>query len=181
MNTMLEAKDVGQDCAPFGASHGRGRSVPCGTELAGATTPSEKLRAILAAERSRAEGAEDPVQAFEVIRDMLRPAQRRTRRSEAELGQSSDFVRKLYERLPELVAVAFAGPGEKVDHARLAAFEARLLDQVFALVQEVLELGLVERNRCYDPQAITVRLGPVQELIALIRMSQERRKETTDG
>jgi hypothetical protein len=152
-----------------------------GLEIAGATTPSEKLRAILAAERSRVEGAEDPVQAFEVIRDMLRPAQRRTRRAEAELACSSDFVRKLYDRLPELVAVAFAGPGDRVDQKRLAAFEARLLDQVFALAQEVLELALVERSRCYDPQAIAVRLGPVEELIALIRMSQERRKETTDG
>jgi hypothetical protein len=152
-----------------------------GLDIGGATTPSEKLRAILAAERSRVEGVGDPVQAFDVVRDMLRPAQRRTRRAEAELGHASDFVRKLYDRLPELMAIAFAGPGDEVDRARLVAFEGRLLDQVFALVQEVLELGLVERSRCYDPRAIEARLGPVNELVALIRMSRERRKETTDG
>ena len=152
-----------------------------GLEIGGATTPSEKLRAILAAERSRVEGEGDPVQAFEVVRDMLRPAQRRTRRAESDLGLSSDFVRKLYDRLPEIAAIAFAGPGDQVDRDRLVAFEGRLLDQVFALLQEVLELGLVERSRCYDPRAIRSRLDPVVELVGLIRMSRERRKETTDG
>jgi hypothetical protein len=145
-------------------------------EIAGATTPSEKLRAVLAAERSRAEGARDPHQAFEIVRDMLRPAHRGVKHAEAEQGISSDFVRKVYDRLPEIVAVAFVGLGEGADRKGLTSFEARLLDQVFALVQEVLELGLTARGRCYDPKAVTARLEPVLELVDLIRLSQERRK-----
>src|SRR5436853_7896774 len=88
-----------------------------GLEISGATTPSEKLRAVLAAERNRWERAQDPAEAAEFIRDLLRPAQRRVRKLETELHRSSDAVLKLYERLPDVMASAFAGPpsdaGEK--------------------------------------------------------------------
>ena len=147
-----------------------------GLEISGATTPSEKLRAILANERTRWERAQDPAEAAEFIRDLLRPAQRRVRRLEADAHKSSDAVLKLYERLPELTASAFAGPAGDADGKSLAAFEARLLDQVFALLQEILELGLLSHSRCYDPQAIASRLSPVLELVELMRISRERRK-----
>ena len=57
-------------------------------DIAGATTPSEKLRALLTAERTRGEGAGDPHRSFEIIRDLLRPAQRGIRLAEAEQGIS---------------------------------------------------------------------------------------------
>ena len=147
-----------------------------GLEISGATTPSEKLRAILTAERTRWERAQDPAEAAEFVRDLLRPAQRRVRRLEADAHKSSDAVLKLYERLPELTATAFAGPAGDADGKSLATFEARLLDQVFALLQEILELGLLSHSRCYDPQAIASRLSPVLELVELMRISHERRK-----
>jgi hypothetical protein len=147
-----------------------------GLEISGATTPSEKLRAVLANERNRWERAQDPAEAAEFMRDLLRPAQRRVRKLEAEVHKSSDAVLKLYERLPELTAAAFAGPASDGDGKSLTAFEARLLDQAFALLQEILELGLLSHSRCYDPQAIASRLGPVLELVELMRISQERRK-----
>lgn len=145
-------------------------------EVAGATTPSEKMRAVLAAERKRWEGSRDPVEAIEFVRDLLRPAQRSVRRLEAETHQSSDFILKLYERLPEILATAFIGPQGGKDAGALVAFEAQLLDQVFALLQETLELGLIVRSRCYDHGAIAARLEPVLELLDLIRLSRERRK-----
>ena len=86
-----------------------------GLEISGATTPSEKLRAILTAERTRWERAQDPAEAAEFVRDLLRPAQRRVRRLEADAHKSSDAVLKLDERLPELTATAFAGPAGDAD------------------------------------------------------------------
>lgn len=150
-------------------------------EIPGATTPSEKMRAILAAERGRSEGASDIEQAFVVVHELLRPAQRRIRSLEAETGATSDFVRKLYDRLAEIVASAVVGPPEHADRTALAAFEARLLDRAFAFIQEVLELGLLARSRCYDHDAIASRLGPVLELVELIRLSADRRKGGSHG
>ncbi|MEL6365245.1 MAG: hypothetical protein AAFR11_10455 [Pseudomonadota bacterium] len=155
-----------------------------GTEIAGATTPSEKLRAMLAAERRRREGAEDPAEAVEMFADMLRPAQRRVRGLAEEADLSSEAIAKLYERLPELLGVAYSGPRRAKGEAAeivLKRFEGRLLDQAFALLEDVLALGMLSEARCYDPDAISKRLGPVLELVELIRLSRERRDGGNKG
>ena len=153
-------------------------------QIGGATTPSEKLRALLAAERRRREGAEDPAEAVEMFADMLRPAHRRVRGLAEEAETTSEAVAKLYERLPELVGVAYSGPrrakGEAADFV-LKRFEGRLLDQAFALVEDILALGMLSQARCYDPDAITARLGPVMELAELIRLSRQQRGENNKG
>lgn len=147
-------------------------------EIGDARTPSEKLRALLHAERRRQEGVDDPLEAADMFRDLLQPAKRRIRRRETKTGARSDFLMKLYDRLPEIAGAAFSGPDEKIKDSSkaLTTFENDVLDNVFALVQETLELGLTTRNRCYDATGIEKRLAPVLEILELINMSKQRRK-----
>ena len=152
-------------------------------EIGDARTPSEKLRALLHAERRRQEGVNDPLEASDMFRDLLQPAKRRVRKLEAKTGARSDFLTKLYDRLPEIAGAAFSGADEKAKDVanNLAAFEKEMLDEVFALIQETLELGLVTHNRCYDPSGIEKRLAPVLEILELINMSRQRRKGELNG
>lgn len=148
-----------------------------GLDIADARTPSEKLRALLRAERRRQEGIDDPLEAVDFFRDTLQPAKRRIRQLETKAGTRSDFLMKLYDRLPEIAGAAYSGPDEKVKapSKTLLAFENEILDNVFALIQETLELGLTTRNRCYDVTAIEKRLTPVLEILELINISKQRR------
>ncbi|MEM9494913.1 MAG: hypothetical protein AAGA09_02825 [Pseudomonadota bacterium] len=147
-------------------------------EIEDARTPSEKLRALLHAERRRQEGVHDPVEAADMFRDLLKPAKRGVRRREMSAEQRSDFLAKLYERLPEIAGGAFAGPDARSKDlaGALKKFEAEMLDEVFAFIQETLELGLTTRARCHDPAAFEKRLAPVLEILELMNMSRKRRK-----
>lgn len=149
-----------------------------GLEIGGARTPSEKLRALLHAERRRQEGIEDPLEAADMFRDLLQPAKRRIRRLESKASIRSDFMTKLYDRLPEIAGPAFSGPDDDPKDAasHLKSLESQMLNDVLGFVQETLELGLTKRNRCYDPAGIEKRLAPVLEILELINMSKERRK-----
>lgn len=143
-----------------------------------ARTPSEKLRALLHAEKRRQEGVGDPMQAADMFRDMLAPAKRRVRRLEGQANMRSDFLTKLYDRAPDMAGAAFAGPEEKTKNPAksLEKFENERLDDIFAFIIEMLELGLTSRNRCYDDAGIEKRMAPVLEILELINMSKQRRK-----
>lgn len=148
-------------------------------EIAGATTPSEKLRALLHAERRRSEGVADPIEAADMFRDLLQVARRRWRRAELNAGIRSDFIARLHERLPELFARIYAGPvaGEaKNKLAELKSYESILIEEVFSLVQEVLEFALLSRNRCYDHHAITKKVEPLLEIAELVSISKARKE-----
>ena len=152
-------------------------------EIGDARTPSEKLRALLHAERKRQVGVDDPIEEADMFRDLLQPAKRRIRRLETKSNLRSDFLTKLYNRLPEIAGAAFSGPDEKAKDAtsNITGFESDMLNDVFAFIQETLELGLTTRNRCYDPAGIEKRLAPVLEILELINMSKERRKGANNG
>ena len=156
-------------------------------DLGDARTPSEKLRALLQAERKRNQGIRDPVDAADVFRDLLQPARRRVRRFENEAGIRSDFLAKFFDRLSEMAGVAAAGPGKTTKGGKakdtaqtMEAFESDLLDEVFLFILESIELGLTQRNRCYDSSGIEKRLGPVLEILDLINISKERRRGDTN-
>lgn len=133
-------------------------------EVSGAVTPSEKLRALLQQARQRAEGLEDEREGADAYKMAVRPAERRVRTAETAVGARSDLARKLYDRVPELMATLAAGPQGKPGRADLVQFEDRLAIQAYALVEELLELGSASSNRAYDPERLTSRIAPSLEV-----------------
>lgn len=150
-----------------------------GLNLADARTPSEKLRALLRAERRRQENGGDLIDAAEMFADMLQQPRRRIWESEADNGPRSKFLIKLYDKLPRLMAAAYVGPkhGTKESVKSIAQFESEALRDVFVFIQEILELGLTSQSRCYDLDAFDEGLEPVVEIIDLINLSKERRRK----
>jgi hypothetical protein len=145
-------------------------------DVEGAATPSEKMRAILQAERQR-HGGEGTAEGFEdTLRSMMKRARQQVRSLEKDQGLRSDLVARLYERVPEIAASLMAGVGRK----SLVEFEAALASDVYGLMSEFLSLALVSRNRVYADRVAVPHLAPVLELAELIRTSQVPREDQND-
>ncbi|HRE42520.1 MAG TPA: hypothetical protein PKY87_00950 [Terricaulis sp.] len=145
-------------------------------EIAGAATPSEKLRAILAHTRQRAEGVSDEAEGAEAFRASVRPSERRLRAWEIERGMRSDLVRKLYDRVPEMMATLAAGPSAQAARDGLPQFEDRLSIQAYALVEDLLELALASTNRAYDPDRLSTRVMAAFDVIDRVKAPAVKKK-----
>ncbi len=149
-------------------------------EVPGATTPSEKLRAIIAEARERHRGDLDYNRAVLAIQQMLGPARGRVRAAEHERQVHSDLVATVFDWLPEALASAITPPksgGDSATAVDLLGFESVLAEQVFRLVDSILRMGVTARCRCYEPQAVASRIGPVVEVARLIDASVNTRME----
>ncbi|MFC6655727.1 hypothetical protein ACFQEX_09480 [Roseibium salinum] len=137
-------------------------------EVQGARTPSDKMREILRIAREREEGTQDVAACEDMLRSMTRPAERGLRQLQRETGMRSDFVIKLYERLPEMVAeLVAAAPGPDMGQEELKQFEASLSAEV-ALIEEIFDLGLTSQSRTYDPELMDRGLEPILEIARLL-------------
>ncbi|MEQ8405648.1 MAG: hypothetical protein RKE49_11155 [Oceanicaulis sp.] len=145
-------------------------------EIGDAATPSEKMRALLASERRLRAGPRDAGEASEMLGDLMRPARRRLRQDEEAAGAHSEVLQRVYDRLPELVALALAGPeapGEAKDAAAaLEHFEERVIDQAFALLEDLMQIGLLREPRALNREALKTRLSAVIELAELAKMAK---------
>ncbi len=154
-------------------------SFLAGLDIEGAVTPSEKLRALLTSERRLREGAADPAATEEMLEDLCRPARRRVRRAEAETGQRSEVVQKLYDRVPKLAALALTGPsqdeGVNQDKA-LADWEAQWVELALALCEDLLHVGLISDPRSFNKHTIKDNLTPIIELAELIKIADKQAK-----
>lgn len=147
----------------------------------GASTPSEKLRAILETARRRHEGEHDFDNALQFVEDIVRPSAHRLRTAQRRLGLRSDFVGKLYEHLPHMLADLVANAPTADDQSvEFQQFEAALADQFFALMEEVLDLGLTSQPRTYDPQLIRQKSEPIIEIVALLKQTRSELEDEAD-
>lgn len=146
-------------------------------EVQGARTPSDKLREILKAARAREEGVQDVAACEDLLRSMARPAEKRVRQLQRGSGRRSDFVMKLYERIPEIFAelISSAPEAGAEEGKDLHAFEAELSAEVFSLIEEVFDLGLTSPNRTYDPALMDRGLRPILEISEILQ--RKRRSE----
>lgn len=139
-------------------------------DIGEAHTPSEKMRALLASERRLRAGPRDAGEASEMLSDLMRPARRRLRDAEREAPVRSEALEKLYDRLPELAALALAGPAADAKAGELAGFEARMLEHAFSLFEDLMRIGLLSEPRCHDAEALKIRLAAVAELADLVKI-----------
>lgn len=151
-------------------------------DAAEAKTPSDKIRAILAEARRRQEGAEDFTGCVENVEDMLRPALARLRQLQRDEGVHADFLLRLYERMPEIMAELVTGVSEQGDKTRaMAASEQRVGEHVFRLLEDILNFLLTSRTRTQTPRLMEDKVAPILEILALIEMKQSKAKEPNHG
>lgn len=148
--------------------------------IPGATTPSEKLRHLIADVHHRARGPIDYPESIYQTQQWLAPLLEAIQSAENRLDLHSDIVSLLREWLPDFLAqVRLAGIPDKagLSAEALQELEQIVADRLFRLMERTLQLALISRCRCYDPELLTKRMDYLQQLTALITTQQADNKE----
>jgi len=149
-------------------------------QVGGATTPSDKLRAIIDAARRRQMGAQDYRGCMAMMQDLIGPVSTYAREQEHICQVHSELVTRVLDWLPDTMAftVASMSPaGEGSDADSLQAMEDGIADRVFRLMESVLQMGVTQRCPCYNPRAIQSRVGPILDLARVIGVAHQRVEE----
>lgn len=167
------------------------KSVPISTRLSSedadflaewrcsdATTPSEKLRAMVSEVRRRQEGVKDYSGALQVATGLIGATLHAVRTAEHEAGVHSELVGRVVEWLPECLAflIAAAGARDSLDRGALDEIEQGLADRVMVLMQSVLQMAVTPKCPCYNPQIIKERIQPVLDLAEVVLVENDRLK-----
>lgn len=140
-------------------------------EVDGATTPSEKLRALIASAKARKAEGRSYEANLALVRELLESVSQSLRARELATRQRSELIADTLYWLPDLVAFLMTGPGgkpSKHDARDMIEFEAGVAQRIFHFIEAVLRLGVTARAPCYRPGVISEGLAGTLELAQLI-------------
>ncbi|MDJ0789007.1 MAG: hypothetical protein QNK05_19545 [Myxococcota bacterium] len=144
--------------------------------LDGASTPSDKVRSLLADARRRHDGFRDYASCLAMSHEMLAPTLQLVQELENRTGVHSEPVSKLAEWLPEALAfflTTFPEDGEENDLEQIHALERGSVDRIFRLISATLRLGVTQECQAYDRSVIRQRIPPVLELADIVRAGMD--------
>jgi hypothetical protein len=135
----------------------------------GASTPSDKIRALVAQLKRQHEGAVDYGASLTWMRDLVAPFVTRIGALEHRQGNHSEVVRLVAEWLPQTMALIVAeNGGGALTQPKAQQIEERLIAKVFQLITGILRLSVTQTADCYDPRALEKHLAQVVELVGVI-------------
>lgn len=137
---------------------------------AGATTPSEKIRHLIAEARERAE-AKGPEDGRLAASHVLAPARKRWRDMETDTAQSSDVVLKIYDRAAELLGHLIIGPRSDPG---LERFEQDLTREAARTLEDLLALQLGGSFRTYNDGMLEKELGQSLNLLEHVAKGNQK-------
>ena len=137
-------------------------------EIAGAVTPSDKLRALIAQMRRQHQGTMDYAACVAWLRDLLAPFVVAIREVEHRQKLHSDAINAVIEWVPQIAATLLAERRFGSGGAKITELEDALIQRCFQLTTSLLRLGVTPQAECYDPSAIGRHLARVIGLVDLI-------------
>jgi hypothetical protein len=142
-----------------------------------ATTPSDKLRALITEAREREENRGDYTGSLRQVKRLVGPAVERVLQVENSGLPHSEVVTPMIEWLSETLAFVLSQiPGRDEPptsgNSAARALESGLADRALQLVGQILRLGVTEHAQCYDPKAISRRLKPILEIARVVDAAQ---------
>jgi hypothetical protein len=143
-------------------------------QLPGASTPSDKLRALLAEARRRGEGTGNYVGCVALLREQVRPLLDATQELAHTQGLHSEVIAMLAQQIPELMATLIAGaPAGKSSPEQAREVEARLAARAMRMLLGLLRLTITQRTPAYDPAVLDAFVPEILELAGLIRNARQ--------
>lgn len=148
-------------------------------KIEGATTPSDKLRVIIAEARQRREGQQDYRASIRLAHELLSPTWVTVREREHQQQIHSEVVARVMDWMPDLIGYVVShdvrlrtteGGGDQ----GMREFESGLTDRVFRLMESILQLGVTERCACFDGMAVRRRMQPIRDLVNAITPVEEK-------
>lgn len=140
-------------------------------KISGAKTPSDKLRAIISDTRRRSTQEMDYSGCLKTIQQLIGPAAEKIRHSELENQVHSEPVLRTIEWLPDLVAFFVSSvhrQSTNLSKEALVQIEDGIVDRVFRIMESILQMGVIRKCPCYEPNAIHKRKDPILELAKVI-------------
>jgi hypothetical protein len=143
--------------------------------IQGASTPSDKLRALVTQTRRQTEGAADYTASSAWMRDLLLPLIAKLGAHENKQGAHSEIVRLIAEWAPQTMAllISESNLGQNTQQ-RVVQLEDRLAARVFQLMSAILRLGVTQKADCYDPSVLEKYLPQVIELVNVIAANRKQ-------
>jgi hypothetical protein len=142
-------------------------------EIQGTSTPSDKLRALVAQLRRQHEGAMEYSASLQWMRDLVSPFVTSVGAFEHLQGKHSEIVRLISDWVPQLMAILVCEQNLGQEPLRKAQeIEEKLVGRAVQLLTGILRLGITPGAGSYDPQVIEKYLPRIIELSALIDSSR---------
>ena len=136
----------------------------------GASTPSEKLRALLAGVRQQESGLTDPDACAAWLRGLEQPFSDAVASLERKQDKHSDLIGTVAELLPQIMATLISSRPDDEQAAR--AIEATLARQCYRLFAALLRTAVTSTPSAYDKNAHTPYLTDIIELANIISTTQ---------
>lgn len=146
----------------------------------GATTLSEKLRAMIAEAQHGQGRATDFSSCLGFYEEKMAAPVRRIKEAENQIERHSELLAVFAYWLPDAIAnfTAKAPATDEEDlNERLLNFEAGVNERIFILIEQVLRLSVTGESPCYDPYVINNRAEVVVKLGELIKLSINQKRE----
>lgn len=152
-----------------------------GYSAPGATTHSEKLRALIDEARQLRGDTTGQMDQVTFMDALFTPVLRDLRNAEAATGERSELLRQVGYILPELVAFFLSSvpKNRQRDNTEdeLRRLEDGVADRLFALFELICRMAVTERNPCYDESAINKRIVVVQEILSIVKSTTKAERE----
>ena len=131
-------------------------------EISGASTPSDKLRALIAPGAQAAPGHDGSRDLRCLAARSPGPVRGAVREVENRHRMHSDAINAVIEWVPQIMATLLSERRFGKDRAAQATdIEAALVQRCFQLFSTLMRLGVTPAAECYDPQAIEKHLPKI--------------------
>ncbi|MEW6339790.1 MAG: hypothetical protein AB1704_03750 [Pseudomonadota bacterium] len=142
-------------------------------QLQGASSPSDKIRALIADAQRRATGENDFVSCVALLREQVRPLLEATQAYEHATHSHSEIVTLLATQMPELMASLITALPDGKRVAEVAReIEARLTAKAMRMLLGLLRLAVTQRPPTYDPAVLNHYVTELQELTQVIQVAR---------
>ncbi|KAG9590341.1 hypothetical protein KCV01_g11892, partial [Aureobasidium melanogenum] len=140
----------------------------------GATTPSDKLRAIIQSHRRELEGTASYEAALGWLRQRVQPLAQEVASYEHRAGTRSEAIAAAMEWAPQLMALLVSShvPADAENDAAARQLEDLVLQKSAALLGALLRLGIGVPPPTYSPDAIDRHVFPLGRLIDAVRVAR---------
>ena len=142
-------------------------------EINGATTPSDKLRAIIEEARLRREYSHDFSGSYRMIQEQITPITEKIKKAEYDKEIHSALLTRILEWLPEFYAYSLSSLSDDSEE-NLAAFEKGAVDRVVRLFESLLHLELSHQTSSYTPGVFKNHVSSLSELIKIIHTTSQK-------
>jgi hypothetical protein len=146
-------------------------------EINGATTPSDKLRAIIEEARLRREYLGDFSGSYRMVQEQVAPIMERLKKAEFEMETQSLQLTRILEWLPEFYAYTLSSLPLEIDSERdLVDYEKGVIDKVTRLFESLLHLELSSQKSSYSNEFMEKHMSHLADLIKIVMTTANKQE-----